>query len=290
MLHSRSAYLCPLPVVVIGNISVGGTGKTPTIIAIAKYLKGRGRRPVVISRGYGASGDQIRLLPRGASPREFGDEPVLISESVDCPVVVGHDRVAAARYAVQQALGDIILSDDGLQHYKLGRSYELAVIDSQRRLGNGWRLPVGPLRESATRLRAVDAVLLNGPSFEAPWLPWDKSFSMNLQPAGWRHVRSGRVVALENLNIGGACAVAGIGNPARFFSSLAALGFTGTTRAFADHHDFQPADLVDLQDATVLMTEKDAVKVRGFAADGWWALVVDAVVPEALMQRILELR
>ena len=287
--QSRSPYQSSLPVVVVGNITVGGTGKTPAIIALAKALQSRGHQPVIVSRGYGAAERSARLLPIAASAADYGDEPVLISVATGCPVVVGADRVAAVEYIERHKLGDVILSDDGLQHYRLGRRWEIAVVDSQRRLGNGYCLPVGPLREPPERLREVDAVLLNGKGFEAPWLSADKTYTMTLRPVGWRHVRSGELFGLDGLELDGATAIAGIGNPARFFHTLQQLGFHGPTLSFADHHAFTPADFSVINASVVLMTEKDAIKVRPFAADGWWALVVEAEIPDAVHNGLLQL-
>ena len=272
--QSRSPYLSSIPIVVVGNISVGGTGKTPVIIALAKHLQTCGRRPVIISRGYGAVDQAARQLPIEASASEYGDEPVLIARATACPVVVGADRVAVVQYVERNKLGDFILSDDGLQHYRLGRRWEIAVVDGQRRLGNGHCLPVGPLREPPARLREVDTVLLNGDRFEASWLPAEKTYAIALQPVAWRHVVTGKLVPLCELELNEAAAIAGIGNPTRFFNALQQLGFRGRTRSFADHHAFTPADFSAFGDGMLLMTEKDAVKVRSFAEDNWWALVV----------------
>jgi tetraacyldisaccharide 4''-kinase len=284
----RSSYHSSLPVIVIGNISVGGTGKTPTIISLARTLQQRGFKPVVVSRGYGAAAASVRVLPSDADAQTYGDEPVLIAAATGCPVVVGADRVAVVQYVEQQQLGDVILSDDGLQHYRLGRAWEIAVVDSQRRLGNGHCLPVGPLREPARRLLEVDAVLLNGGLFAADWLLPGKTHLMLLQPVAWRHVKTGRRVPLEQLNLDGAAAIAGIGNPRRFFATLQSLGFRGTTRAFPDHHAFAPEDFSALREPVVLMTEKDAVKVRAFAADEWWALVVEAQISQTLIDHLCQ--
>lgn len=280
--QSRRAYQPSLPVVIVGNISVGGTGKTPVIITLAKSLQRHGYRPVIVSRGYGASAQTARLLPANAAPADYGDEPVLIAATTGCPVVVGADRVATVQYVEQHRLGDVILSDDGLQHYRLGRQWEIVVMDSQRRLGNGYCLPVGPLREPAGRLGEVNAVLLNGASFEAPWLPEAKTYTMTLRPVGWRHIRSGELFGLDGLQLDGATAIAGIGNPARFFHTLQQLGFRGPTLSFADHHAFTPEDFSTIGGEVLLMTEKDAVKVRAFAAENWWALVVEADFPETV--------
>lgn len=284
----RASCQSSLPVVVIGNINVGGTGKTPIIIALAKALKQAGRNPVIISRGYGARDTSVRQLPANAAADEYGDEPVLIAESTGCRVVVGADRVATARYATENQLGDVILSDDGLQHYRLGRTWEVAVIDGKRRLGNGWRIPMGPLREAPSRLREVDAVLINGAAFNESWLPQNKTFTTSLKPVGWRHIASGRVVPLAELDLQNASALAGIGNPQRFFTTLHGLGFEGATFEFPDHHHFTAGDLRQFQNVRLLMTEKDAVKVRAFAAQDWWALVVEVSIPDALLDRLIQ--
>ena len=285
--QSRSSYQSSLPVVVVGNISVGGTGKTPAIIALAKLLQGRGHHPVIISRGYGAANHVPRQLPVNASARDYGDEPVLIAAATACPVVVGADRVAVVQYVERHKLGNVILSDDGLQHYRLGRQWEIAVVDSQRRLGNGHCLPMGPLREPPERLLSVDTVLLNGEMLDAGWLPKGKTHTMTLRPVAWRQVASGKLVPLHELDLQNASAIAGIGNPPRFFNTLQQLGFAGPTQGFADHHAFTPADFSALGDGILLMTEKDAVKVRSFAADTWWALVVEADFPAAVLDNLL---
>lgn len=159
-------------------------------------------------------------------------------------------------------------------------------MDSQRRLGNGHCLPVGPLREAPQRLLDVDAVLLNGGVFEADWLPQGKTYPMTLQPLAWLHIKSGRRVALDQLDVRQAAAIAGIGNPERFFSTLKSLGFRGPVLAFADHHAFVPEDFSPIREPLLLMTEKDAVKVRSFALDEWWALVVEAQIPANLIDRL----
>lgn len=284
--QSACARPAGLPVVVVGNISVGGTGKTPALIAFCLALRGAGIRPVVISRGYGVRQSHSRLLPADADAASFGDEPVLIARATGCPVIVGTDRNASVRLAIEQKLGDLVLSDDGLQHYRLARQFEIAVLDARRRLGNGWCLPLGPLREPPARLLQVDAVLINGPRFEAPWLPPLKTHSMQLRPKHWCQVLSGRVVPLAELDLHGASALAGIGNPERFFQTLRDLGFSGPTRVFPDHHAFTPGDLRGSNGGLLLMTEKDAVKVQRFAEDHWWALVVEADIPPELLQAL----
>lgn len=286
--QSAAALILPLPVIVVGNIAVGGTGKTPALIALCCALRAAGRRPVVISRAYGTRQARPRQLPPDATAADYGDEPVLIAQATQCPVVVGSERIAAAQLALRENLGDVILSDDGLQHYRLARTWEIAVIDARRRLGNGWCLPVGPLREPATRLRQVDAILVNGGLFAAPWLPQDRTYAMTLRPRYWRHVQTGRQLAPDQLDLTGAHAIAGIGHPQRFFQTLGTLGFAGTISVFGDHHAYRPEDLAAWRDDLLLMTEKDAVKVRDFAAEHWWALGVEADIPAPMLQALLQ--
>lgn len=288
VLHSRSTKALSVPVVVVGNITVGGTGKSPTIIALAIALKAAGYSPGVVTRGYGSLSSGCRVVPAGGLASEFGDEPVMIAEASSCPVVVGANRTEAANLLVEQYHCDVILSDDGLQHYRLHRDVELAVIDGGRLLGNGWRLPVGPLRESAARLRETDFVLINGNQIP-PEAPPDRSFCFSLQPIAWRNVRTGRRLPLPELPLDGAAALAGIGNPERFFNTLQSIGFRGERHSFADHHLFSEADLRPWTNRRLLMTEKDAVKCRAFAADNWWALSVEADLPQDFLSRLLTL-
>ncbi|MEJ2653110.1 MAG: tetraacyldisaccharide 4'-kinase [Gammaproteobacteria bacterium] len=232
----------PVPVIVIGNITVGGTGKTPLVIWLVESLRGAGYRPGVVSRGYG--GDTARmpqLVTADSDPVAVGDEPVLIAQRAACPVAVAPRRVMAARALIADHDCNVIVSDDGLQHYALERDMEIAVIDGERRLGNGHYLPAGPLREQATRLRRVDIMVVNGKA-----LP-------------------------------GEChAVAGIGNPARFFDQLRGQGLKVVEHPFPDHHRFRAADLRFGDDLPVVMTEKDAVKCRAFAAPNHWYVPVSA--------------
>lgn len=286
-LHRRKAKPFAVPVVVVGNITVGGTGKSPTIIALVHALRRAGYTPGVTTRGYGAGSDDCRAVPPGADASSYGDEPVMIAAAADCPVVVGVERAKSAAYLIEQFHCDIVLSDDGLQHYKLHRTVELAVVDGQRQLGNGWRLPVGPLRESARRLRSVDFVLING-GRQPELAPPDRTFCFSLKPVAWLNLRSGTRVPLQALPLDCAVAIAGIGNPQRFFDTLKMLGFDGECRSFADHYPFGPDDLSQWADRVLLMTEKDAVKCRAFAADNWWALSVEADLPESFLTRLMQ--
>ena len=277
----RSVVL-PVPVIVIGNLSVGGAGKTPLTIAVAQALRQRGFQPGVVSRGYGGSQREPMLLGHAPDPSKVGDEPCLIYAS-GMPVAVGRDRPAAARLLLDTGC-DIVIADDGLQHYRLARDIEICVIDGARRFGNGRLLPAGPLREPMHRLHRVDLRVCNGGRAD------DGEYPMQL--------RGGEVVSLtdeQRLPLSAFAAqrvhaVAAIGNPRRFFDSLRAEGAEVIEHAFSDHHQFVPADLDFADGLPVLMTDKDAVKCRHFAKFGWWRVPVHADVSDAfhtaLMQRV----
>ena len=277
----RPSWRAPVPVVVVGNLTVGGTGKTPLVVWLSERLVHAGFRPGIVSRGYGGSAAAPRWVGPDSDPGQVGDEAVLLAARTARPVVVGRDRPAAVRYLLEHAGCDIVLSDDGLQHYPLQRDVEIAVVDGRRRLGNGRCLPAGPLREPASRLAAADFVVANGPAAAgevAMRLVGDELCAVG--EGGRRrplHAFAGQRVH----------AVAGIGHPGRFFDDLRARGFTVVEHAFPDHHRFGPADLEFGDDAPVVMTEKDAVKCRPFARDGQWYLPVQAVLPEDFSERLL---
>jgi tetraacyldisaccharide 4'-kinase len=280
----------PVPVVVVGNITVGGTGKTPLVAALALALAQRGFHPGIVSRGYGRDRDGGEPLPVEADddPRRVGDEPLLLARA-GYPVVVARDRVAAGRALLaRHPACDVILSDDGLQHYRLRRSVEIAVVDATRALGNGWLLPAGPLREPASRLRDVDAVVVlaaDGAHAGPPELRG--AFTMTL--VGDRFVRVDDPLATLPASAfarEGVHALAGIGHPARFFAQLAAMGIAATPHALADHHRFVPGDLAFPDAQAILMTEKDALKCETFADERCWYLPVRACVDEALVNLI----
>jgi tetraacyldisaccharide 4'-kinase len=269
----------PVPVIVVGNLVAGGTGKTPLVLWLVSALRARGFFPGIVSRGYrGANAVPQEVVPAGGAER-FGDEPVLLAERSGAPVWIGRDRAAAGR-ALLAARPEcsVLVCDDGLQHYRLARDFEIAVEDERGR-GNGLLLPAGPLREPASR--PVDALVLNG----AP--PRAGAFAMRLEPAGFRRVaQPGAGVAPDALRGKRLHAVAGIGNPRRFFATLEALGLAFTPHAFPDHHAFAAGDLEYPDCDAVLMTEKDAVKCRRFARDDLFALRVEARVDERLADSI----
>ncbi len=285
------AQRLPVPVVVVGNITVGGSGKTPLAAALAHALAEQGWHPGIVSRGHGradASGPP-RVVARDDGADTVGDEPLLLARS-GIPVAVGRDRVATARTLLAAHPGcDVIVADDGLQHYRLARDFEIVVVDAARGLGNGWRLPAGPLREAPARLDEVDAVVaLVTAGAPAPWIV----------PNAWRTTLEGDTLVRvadrsqsqpASAFVGaGVHAVAGIGNPERFFTHLRSLGIVATGHAFPDHHRFVPDDLALPGARAVLMTEKDAVKCEAFADKRCWFLPVRAHIDPALVARVEE--
>jgi tetraacyldisaccharide 4'-kinase len=281
------------PVVVVGNVTAGGSGKTPLALALADALAARGRRPGFVSRGYGGLATSARPVARDDDPRIVGDEPLLLA-GAGHPTWIGRRRADAARglLAAHPAV-DVVVADDGLQHYALARDCEIAVVDAARGLGNGWLLPAGPLRESAARLATVDAVVrlrsAAPDASAAPALPATVlDTTMRLAPLAWRNLclpdaRADRAQWPR----GRVHAIAGIGNPGRFFEELRAQGIDAICHAFPDHHAFASADLAFPGAAAILMTEKDAVKCRAFADDRCWYLPVRATIEPALIERVL---
>ncbi|MEN0038684.1 MAG: tetraacyldisaccharide 4'-kinase [Cellvibrio sp.] len=281
------------PVIVVGNISVGGTGKTPLLITLVKWLQQQGFNPGVISRGYGGNAPHYPyLLDASSSAAEAGDEPISIFQQTGCAVCVGPDRIASARFLEDEGC-DILLSDDGLQHYRLARDIEIAVVDGQRSLGNGWRLPVGPLREAASRLKNVDWVIVNSPAdgFVLPGMEDLFYIPMHVEPQDFINLQSGEKLHGTHFNNAQVNAVAGIGNPQRFQQTLTSLGVQSSLRIFSDHHAYVPDDLVFDNHLPVIMTEKDAVKCKAFAQSNWFYLPINANLPDtfwpAFQQKIL---
>lgn len=280
--QQADAVRLPVPVIVVGNITVGGTGKTPLILALAKHLQARGWQPGIISRGYGGRLESYpALVPPDGDPARYGDEPVLLARNSHCPVAVDPDRVRAAQFLLGTPAGcNLILSDDGLQHYRLARDIEIIVVDGRRLFGNGQCLPEGPLREPPSRLAEATFVVSNGSPARPLPVP---TLTMQVLPQSWLQVRSGLRRALaEGTPAGRVHAVAGIGNPQRFFDTLRALGLDVIEHAFADHHAFTASDLDFGDDCPVIMTSKDAVKCHAFAGEHVWALEVEAELPAAL--------
>jgi len=280
-----------VPVVVVGNITVGGTGKTPMVIWLAQYLLKKGYHPGIVSRGYRGS---LRVWPQkvtaNSDPVVVGDEPVLLARHSGCPVVVDPNRVRGAKHLIESFQCSIIVSDDGMQHYALSRDIEIAIIDGDRRFGNGHCLPAGPLREPVTRLQRAHLSLINGRA-------GTKEYAMTLRATGFCRLNEDVIEDVDNGFFEGKSvhAVAGIGNPARFFTQLRSMGIEVLEHPYADHHNYQPEDLQFNDNRPVIMTEKDAVKCRQFqslleqAPDRYWYLSVEAVPDNAIEELILNL-
>jgi tetraacyldisaccharide 4'-kinase len=281
----RPARRLPVPVIVIGNISVGGTGKTPLVLWLIERLRAAGHRPGVISRGYGSSGRNAAEVGPDSAPDKIGDEPVLLARRGGCPVWVARRRLEAGLGLLAAHPDvDVIVADDGLQHYALPRDIEIAVLDGQRGLGNGLLLPAGPLREGRSRLDSVDAVVVN--DGRLPVAAAAPVFSMRLN--GGRIYRLDQPLLVQPASYflnHQVHAVAAIGNPIRFFETLAKLGIAATRHAYPDHHPFRRDDIPA---GTVIMTEKDAVKCTSFGRNDIWVLAVDAEVSDGLEQIILD--
>lgn len=267
------SYRAPVPVIVVGNINVGGTGKTPLILYLIDHCRARGLRVGVVSRGYGAQPPSVPWrVTAEQSADEAGDEPLLLVQRSGVALMIDPDRARAVQALLSAEPLDLILCDDGLQHYRLARDLELVLIDAVRGLGNGRCLPAGPLREPQARLQSVDAVLFNGASADSA-----EGFGFTLQPTALVNVASGERQSLGVFAPGQAVhAVAGIGNPQRFFRTLEALNWRPIAHAFADHATYSAASLEFSPSLPLLMTEKDAVKCRAFAQPDWWYLAVDA--------------
>jgi tetraacyldisaccharide 4'-kinase len=282
-----AAVKLPVPVVIVGNISVGGTGKTPLTLWLAQQLLDAGWHPGIISRGYRKSkkhSQAAREVSLRDSADEVGDEPLLMTQRRLCPVWIGRDRPAVALALLQaHPECDIILSDDGLQHYRLQRDMEIVVVDGARRFGNGLLLPAGPLREPVSRLRQADAVVVNGGAAQGD------EFAMALEGTHFFNLLNPEVIRTASDFAGQPLhAIAGIGHPQRFFDYLQQLGLHCTAHAFPDHHQYTPSELSFSGTDVILMTEKDAVKCAPFATEQHWVLRVDAEVNPALAQLIIK--
>ncbi len=271
------SWRAPCKVLVVGNITVGGTGKTPITVALVEHLQARGIAVGVVARGYGGTAPQYPFVVGQDSPAsQCGDEPLLIRQRTGCPVVVGPSRTAAAQALLSTASLDVVISDDGLQHYALQRDFELVVSDAERGFGNGFCLPAGPLREPVSRLNNVDAVVYRG----------DRSQRGVMYRVGAVvNLVTGQERSLDSFTTA-VVAVAGIGQPDQFFHTLSDAGLNCETHVFPDHHAFVAGDLAPFADRPVIMTEKDAVKCRPFAQASHWYLRIDAILPADLLAQV----
>lgn len=278
----KPSYRSSVPIVVVGNITAGGNGKTPVVVWLVEQLQQQGYKVGVASRGYGGKAPQYPyLLTETTTPDISGDEPVLIKQRTKADVAVAPVRSEAVKMLEAQGV-DIIITDDGLQHYALQRDIEFIIIDGKRRFGNEHYLPLGPLREGIERLSTVDFLICNGEQ------PQQNEISMKLTPSHAINLVTGEKCPVTSLS--SLVAFAGIGHPPRFFDTLSLLGANVVhTQGFGDHKAFEPAEIQNLMQygEQLIMTEKDAVKCQSFAQSSWWYLPVDAEFPEEKAQQIL---
>ncbi|HIG65775.1 MAG TPA: tetraacyldisaccharide 4'-kinase [Methyloprofundus sp.] len=274
----------PMPVIIVGNITLGGTGKTPLVIYLVEQLKAAGFKPGVISRGYGGQSTHWPVRVNADSDATLiGDEPLLIAQQTHCPVAVGPVRVESARLLLENDELDVIISDDGLQHYALYRDIEIVVIDGVRRFGNNFCLPSGPLREPQARIQEVDFVICNGGE------PEESEILMQLEGSHALNMQTNERRALAEFKGGNCHALAGIGNPQSFFDLLAQQGISCQTHPFPDHYVYSSKDIGFKSADAIFMTEKDAVKCRSFATAQHWYVPVQANVESRFMETLIAL-
>ncbi len=271
-----------VPVIVVGNIVVGGTGKTPFVIWLVNFLRENGFKPGIVSRGVGGKTQRHPVqVSRNDAASQVGDEALLLMQRADCPVVICRDRAKAVQTLIRHHECDIIISDDGLQHYRMGRDIEIVMVDGKRQFGNQQLLPAGPLREKLSRLNEADFVVTQDGDDE-------NTCSMKLKPLEFVSViNPEQTLSFADFPRNKSHAVAGIGHPERFFAVLRAAGFDIIPHRFSDHHLYLPHDLDYADSLTILMTEKDAVKCEAFANDRYWYLRVAAVMPDSFAQALL---
>jgi len=290
-------YHAPVPVIIVGNITVGGTGKTPLVSWLGQFLRQQGLKPGIVSRGYGGHAKKWpQPVYKNSDPYLVGDEPVLLARHSGCPVAVAPQRSKAVQSLLKNYDCDIIISDDGLQHYALHRDIEIAVFDNTRRHGNQRCLPAGPLREPVNRLKQVNFLVISDKSNQFTTHNSSESFTIhNSQFTIHNYSEPLRRItnedisqplsALHNQTVH---AVAGIGNPAQFFAGLQNHGLKLYCHEFGDHHQLKKSDIQFNDDLPVIMTEKDAVKCRQFAGPQHWYLPIKATVPNSFGERLLQ--
>jgi len=294
---SRKRSKPPLPVIIVGNISIGGTGKTPLVIHLAKLLEASGYKPSIITRGYGGNSTHWpKTVDDQSNAKEVGDEPVLMAMHTGLPVVAGPDRCLDIQLLLSKYNCDVIISDDGLQHYKLHRDIEIVLVDGERQLGNGWCIPAGPLRENSRGLGNVDFVVLNtGSQNEVAGKQAfvrdhqiKSLFSMGLSGGVLHSLGDSKTQGLHRLKGKLVHAVTGIGNPQRFYQTLEAAGVCLIRHSFPDHHIFKQEELEFSDGKIVIMTEKDAVKCKGFSLNSCWYLPVEAQLEDGFDGQLLD--
>ena len=278
--NKKISYKADIPIVVVGNLTIGGTGKTPLVKYIANELADRGYKPGIVSRGYGGKFKETLQVTNETSVNETGDEAQILSK-LNFPFYIDKNRVRAVKKLIKDHDCDVVISDDGLQHYKMGRHIEIAVIDGKRRFGNNLTFPAGPLRESKNRLNSVDFIVNNsGPTEEGEFL-------MNISPTKFVHLKSGKSYSVDKWPMHKQIhAVAGLGNPGRFFDLLDKLGFDSIRHPFPDHHNFSSSDIFYLDHLPIVMTEKDASKCKDFDNNKIWYLTIDADVTNKFIDKL----
>ena len=278
--NKKISYKSDIPIVVVGNLTIGGTGKTPLVKYIANELADRGYKPGIVSRGYGGKFKETLHVTSETSVKETGDEAQILAK-LNFPFYIDKNRVRAVKKLIKDHDCDVIISDDGLQHYKMGRHVEIAVIDGKRRFGNNLTFPAGPLREPKNRLSSVDFIVNNsGPTEEGEYL-------MNISPSKFVHLKSGKSYSVDKWPMHNQIhAVAGLGNPGRFFDLLDKLGFDSIRHPFPDHHNFSSSDIFYLDHLPIVMTEKDASKCKDFDNNKIWYLTIDADVTNKFIDKL----
>lgn len=269
--------------VIVGNITLGGTGKTPLVIHLANELKKNGYHPGIVTRGYGSKVIGAAEVNPKSNTDEVGDEPILIQKRTRMPVFVSKDRVMAANALIKKYKEiNVILSDDGIQHYRLKRDVEVLVIDGSRRFGNGYLLPAGPLREPKDKLNDVDAIVCNYKKVI------DGSYLMKYKSKFLVNLKTKQKIAINKAHLSNIHAIAGIGNPDRFFNDLTSLGLVFNSSAYQDHYRFTKKDFKNMSGKNIIMTEKDAVKCEKFAQDNFWYLPVEVNIESKFTNLILK--
>ena len=283
-LNIKKSFSADKPVVVVGNIAVGGSGKTPLLIALCDYLQSKGFKPGIVSRGYGGTEMGVKQVADNTPASLVGDEPLMIYQKTLLPVVVGADRVAAVEFLLNNNQCDVVLSDDGLQHYRMKRALELCVVDSLRLHGNGYCLPSGPLREPQSRLQNVDIVVYSGVSDAAN----SQQNSYSLDFVNLRSLDGNEQKPVSSLMGKTVHAIAGIGYPSRFFQQLRDSGLTIVEHAFSDHYKYEQNDFSAWDKSCIIMTEKDAVKCRDLTLTDAWFVDVKANFSASLKIQLTE--
>jgi len=280
------SFKVSVPVVVVGNIGIGGNGKTPVTLYLVEQLTAKGLKVGVVSRGYGSKAPYYPYqVNEESSAEQAGDEPLLIFQRSGIPVVIGADRVKGCQQLIDQGC-EIIIADDGLQHYGLERDIEICVFDGERKWGNGCLLPVGPLRESLSRVKSIDFIVVNGESWQDQAL-FRSAIRMDLQGGELKSLGTGETKTISHFQAQRVNAVAAIGNPERFFQALEAQGLSIQRHGFNDHHAYSESDLDFENDLPIIMTEKDAVKCRSFKLQNAWYLPVSAKLSNDLASQII---